>query len=112
MDSDLGESRESLANVQSPPGTMLIERHTHECCKGHSCGRAPSNDTAGLSESHSLFNPVQPEAGLITDGARDEIAGVCSAQTIGTVVPHETLHPLVDVVSNCANGIERLIFGI
>ena len=69
MDSDLGESRESLANVQSPPGTMLIERHTHECSKGHSCGRAPSNDTAGLSESHSLFNPVQPEAGLITDRA-------------------------------------------
>ena len=77
MDSDLG--RESLANVQSPPGTMLIERHTHECSKGHSCGRAPSNVTAGLSESHSLFNPVQPEAGLITDNAIERGADLPSS---------------------------------
>jgi len=86
--------------------------HSQGASTVHRTSSTRSNDTAGLSESHSLFNPVQPEAGLITDGARDEIAGVCSAQTIGTVVPHETLHPLVDVVSNCANGIERLIFGI
>ena len=33
-------------------------------------------------------------------------------QTIATLVLHEILHPFVDVISDCENGIERLMLGI
>jgi len=46
---------------------MLIERHMHECEKGHNCGRALLHDTATRPESHRVFNPAKPAAGLIAD---------------------------------------------
>src|SRR5436853_5397191 len=49
------------------PGAMLSERHMHECKQGRNCGRALLHDTAGLAQSHRLFNPAPPEAGLSAD---------------------------------------------
>jgi hypothetical protein len=46
------------------PGAMLKERHMHECKLGRNCGRDLSHDTAPVAESHRLFNPAPPEAGL------------------------------------------------
>src|SRR5215467_6120658 len=37
---------------------MLSSRHLHEWKSGRSCGRAPRHDTAGIAESHRLFNPA------------------------------------------------------
>src|SRR5215472_12290909 len=37
---------------------MLSSRHRHEWKSGRSCGRAPRHDTAGIAESHRLFNPA------------------------------------------------------
>ena len=62
--SGLGESDQSLTNVQCLPGAMLKQRHTHECKPGYSCGRALLDDTAGRTQSHTLFNQGPPEAGL------------------------------------------------
>jgi len=52
------------------PGAMLSERHMHECKQGRNCGRALLHDTAGLAQSHRLFNPAPPEAGLSADRLR------------------------------------------
>jgi len=49
------------------PGAMLKERHMHECRLGRNCGRALLHDTAVGAESHRLFNPAPPEAGLKAD---------------------------------------------
>jgi hypothetical protein len=49
------------------PGTMLDERHTHECEQGLNCGRALLHDTAAIAQSHRLFNPAQPVAVLDAD---------------------------------------------
>jgi hypothetical protein len=46
------------------PGTMLDERHTHECEQGLNCGRALLHDTAATAQSHRLFNPAQSVAVL------------------------------------------------
>ena len=49
------------------PGAMLKERHTHECRLGRNCGRTLLHNTAAVAQSHRLFNPVPPEAGLACD---------------------------------------------
>jgi hypothetical protein len=49
------------------PGAKLIERHMHECRQGLNCGSAQLQDTAVVAQSHSLFNPAPPEAGLKAD---------------------------------------------
>ena len=51
------------------PGAMLKERHTHECRLGRNCGRTLLHNTAAVAQSHRLFNPVPPEAGLKGDTA-------------------------------------------
>jgi hypothetical protein len=43
---------------------MLSSRHRHEWKQGRSCGRAFWYDTAGIAESHRLFNPAQQVARL------------------------------------------------
>jgi len=47
------------------PGAMLAKRHTLEWRKGCDCAHVHSQITAPAPTSHTLFNPVPPEAGLI-----------------------------------------------
>jgi hypothetical protein len=39
------------------PGAMLQKGHTHQCPKGFSCSRVPSQHNARMTASHRLFNP-------------------------------------------------------
>jgi len=62
------------------PGAMLKERHTRECRRGRSCGRALWHDTAAADVSHRLFNPAPPEARLACDRRPSPLFSV---QTLG-----------------------------
>ena len=42
------------------PGAMLEKGHTHQCQKGLSCSRVPSQHNARMTASHRLFNPGPP----------------------------------------------------
>ena len=42
------------------PGAMLEKGHTHQCQKGFSCSRVPSQHNARMTASHRLFNPGPP----------------------------------------------------
>jgi hypothetical protein len=49
------------------PGAMLEKGHTHQCQKGFSCSRVPSQHNARMIASHRLFNPGGPVAKLESD---------------------------------------------
>ena len=42
------------------PGAMLQKGHTHQCQKGFSCSRVPSQHNARTTASYRLFNPGRP----------------------------------------------------
>ena len=66
------------------PGAMLHKGHTHQCQKGFSCSRVPSQHNPRTTASHRLFNPGRTVAKLHPD-----FLGVWArAQFYGTGVMH------------------------
>jgi hypothetical protein len=49
------------------PGAMLTKGDSHQCRKGHNCGRVLSQHIPLSATSHRLFNPVPPEPELAPD---------------------------------------------
>ncbi len=77
------------------PGAMLPLGHTHQWRKGRNCSRVLSQHTAaiGTPHRHSLFNPAQPEAQLLSSnldqcrGRDDPSAEIHGAPALPTRPP-------------------------